>query len=73
MKEYDGYLLTARELEVCRLVAELKSVGEIAHQLGISARTVETHMYAAARQLPGKGSPMKRIIRYFNTTDGRLE
>ena len=71
MDEPGKILLTVRELEVCHLVAELKSTGEIAHKLGISERTVEAHVYSAARQLPGKGQPMKRIIRYFSTS-GKL-
>lgn len=36
-------VLTPRELEVLRHVAEGRTSGEIASQLGISARTVETH------------------------------
>ena len=63
--EPGGIILTARELQICQLVAELKSTGQIAYELGISERTVEAHVYSAARQLPGKGQPMKRIIRYF--------
>lgn len=58
--------LTPREAEICRMVADLKSTGEIAHHLDISVRTVEGHIHAAARHLPGKGQPMKRIIRYFS-------
>lgn len=63
--------LTARELQVCQLVAELKNTTRIAFDLGISERTVEAHIYSAARQLPGKGQPMKRIIRYF-ASSGKL-
>lgn len=66
-----GSFLTPRELQICQLVAELKSTGQIAYELGISERTVEAHVYSAARQLPGKGQPMKRIIRYF-AASGKL-
>ena len=67
MTEEDGIQLTPREREICLLVAELKSAGAIALELGISLRTVEKHIYLAARLIPGHGSPMKRIIRYFAT------
>lgn len=59
--------LTPREREVCLLVADLKSAKRIAKELGISVRTVEHHIYAVARQLPGTGQPMKKIIRFFTT------
>jgi DNA-binding NarL/FixJ family response regulator len=36
-------LLTARERELLQLVAELKSTREIAHLLGVSSHTVDTH------------------------------
>jgi len=36
-------MLTAREQEVLRMIAEGKRVKEIAHLLGISAKTVESH------------------------------
>ncbi len=36
--------LTARELEVLRLVVEGKTSAEIAHRLGISGKTVEKHL-----------------------------
>jgi DNA-binding CsgD family transcriptional regulator len=58
---------TDREIEVCTLVAQLKSQGAIARELGISVRTVETHIHSAARRIPGKGQPMKRIIRHFSS------
>lgn len=60
--------LTEREEEICRKVAELKSTSVIALELGISVRTVQAHIYSAARHLPGKGAPMKRIIRFFADT-----
>ena len=59
--------LTEREREICLLVAEMKTCSQIALELKISARTVEAHIYSAARQLPGKGAPMKKIIRLFNS------
>ncbi len=67
MIEEDGIQLTAREREVCLLVAEFKSNIAIARELGISVRTVEMHLYAAARQIPGNLPPAKKIIRHFGT------
>lgn len=69
MTEEGGIELTPRELEICRMVAGLWSTQAIALKLGISTRTVQNHIYSAARQIPGRGQPMKRIIRYF-MTDG---
>jgi two-component system, NarL family, response regulator NreC len=43
--------LTARQLEIVRLVAEGKSSKEIGARLGLSRRTVETHRANAMRQL----------------------
>jgi DNA-binding NarL/FixJ family response regulator len=40
-----GESLTPRQREVLRLLAEGRRVKEIAAQLGLSVRTVETHKY----------------------------
>jgi DNA-binding NarL/FixJ family response regulator len=40
-----GETLTGRQREVLRLLAEGRRVKEIALQLGLSVRTVETHKY----------------------------
>jgi DNA-binding NarL/FixJ family response regulator len=40
-----GEVLTGRQLEVLRLLAEGQRVKEIASRLGLSVRTVETHKY----------------------------
>ena len=57
--------LTERELQVCQMVLVGYTAPEIAVRLDISVRTVEAHIYNAARQIPGQGHPMKRIIRAF--------
>jgi DNA-binding NarL/FixJ family response regulator len=44
-------LLTPRQLEVFRLVAEGLSTREIADKLGISIKTVETHRTALMKRL----------------------
>ena len=43
--------LTPRELEVLRLIARGYLYKEVAHQLGISAKTVEAHVTAVLRKL----------------------
>lgn len=58
-------VLTAREFEVCELVAEGKTGPQIAEELGISTRTVEAHIYNASRLIPGSAHPMKRILLAF--------
>jgi len=42
-KKPAGPRITARELEIIRLLAEGKSEKEVSTQLGITVRTVETH------------------------------
>jgi len=44
-------LLTRRELEVLRMIAEGNSVREIAHQLGLSIKTVDSHKFNLMRKL----------------------
>ncbi|MFY1693856.1 LuxR C-terminal-related transcriptional regulator [Solwaraspora sp. WMMA2101] len=47
----DGELLTGRERDVLRLVAQGEPTRRIAGQLGISTETVETHVRAGMRKL----------------------
>jgi len=44
-------VLTRRELEVLKMIAEGNSVREIAHQLGLSIKTVDTHKFNLMRKL----------------------
>jgi DNA-binding NarL/FixJ family response regulator len=44
-------LLSAREREVLRFIARGYAYKEVAHELGISTRTVETHVSAVLRKL----------------------
>jgi DNA-binding NarL/FixJ family response regulator len=44
-------LLTAREREVLRYIARGYSYKEVAHELGIAVKTVETHVSAVLRKL----------------------
>jgi DNA-binding CsgD family transcriptional regulator len=43
--------LTLRQREVLQLLAEGKTMKEVAAQLGISTRTAESHKYEIMRQL----------------------
>jgi DNA-binding CsgD family transcriptional regulator len=43
--------LTRREAQVLHLIGQALSTKEIAHQLGISARTAEVHIVALKRKL----------------------
>lgn len=71
--EFSSASLTPRELEVCSFVARGFTAHEIGAKLDISPRTVEAHIYSAARMIPGRGTPMKRIIRFFSTRPGELD
>jgi DNA-binding NarL/FixJ family response regulator len=44
-------LLTAREREVLRYIARGYAYKEVAHELGIAVKTVETHVSAVLRKL----------------------
>lgn len=57
--------LTARQVEIARLVAAGRSYKAIARQLGISVRTVETHVEDASSRLPdrpGIRTPRMRLV-----------
>jgi DNA-binding NarL/FixJ family response regulator len=54
--------LTARQLEVLRLVAEGQTMKEIASTLRISRRTVETHKYEIMHAVGAKTTA--ELIRY---------
>jgi DNA-binding CsgD family transcriptional regulator len=56
--------LTPREIDVARLVAEGLSYAEIGMTLGISPRTVETHVHRAASKLPGASQPYRKLAFY---------
>ena len=58
----DDAMLSERELEVLRLVALGNTNGEIAKQLYISPRTVETHRASVQRKLGLNGRP--ELVRY---------
>lgn len=55
-------MLTERQLEVARLVAEGKSNKRIARELGVSVETVKAHVRDAAARMPGDGPPRYRVL-----------
>lgn len=57
-----GSPLTAREREIVQLVAEGKSTKELAHILGISAKTAENHRTNIMRKLKVKSAT--ELVRY---------
>ena len=54
--------LTARERQVVQLIAECKTTKEIAHQLGISTKTAESHRQRAMYKL--QISEPAQLVRY---------
>jgi DNA-binding NarL/FixJ family response regulator len=55
-------LLTPRQREILQLIAEDNSTKEIAHRLGLSAKTVETHRAQLLRRLGVRG--VAGLVRY---------
>lgn len=61
--------LTPRHLEVVSLVAEGLPNRVIAERIGISQRTVEDYVSAAAGRLPGTTKPRHKLTVWFLTID----
>lgn len=55
--------LTKRQREIVALLAEGMTYAEIGVRLGIKRRTVRMHVETIARDLPGSGWPLYRVIR----------
>lgn len=64
-------LLTPREEEVARLVAENKTAKKIARELGIAESTVRNYVRLIAAKLPGAGKPMQRIALWWHRRKAR--
>lgn len=57
--------LTPREREVAALVAKGLDRQQIAAELGVSPRTVETHIAHAAMRIGGEAPPRHRLTLWF--------
>lgn len=57
--------LTAREQEVAALVAKGMDRQRIAAELGVSPRTVESHIHHAAMRIGGDAPPRERLATWF--------
>jgi DNA-binding NarL/FixJ family response regulator len=56
--------LTERQTQIVDGLVRGESYAEIAARLGITKRTVRMHAFCASKKIPGKGSPLIRILRY---------
>lgn len=54
--------LTARQLEIIRLLAHGESPKRIAGELGITLRTVRHHVRAIAARIPGDGPAQRKVL-----------
>lgn len=62
-------MLTPRQREVAKLVAEGLSTRKVARELGISPRTVEGHIQQAAERLDIPGPPRHRLVVFVLQVD----
>jgi DNA-binding CsgD family transcriptional regulator len=62
-----AYPLTAREIEVIELLCEGLLYKQIAAKLGISPRTVETHVAHSKRKLGFRAHGAAQIVRWWVT------
>jgi len=70
---HSGARLSRRELEVLRLIGSGRKTGEIAEQLGISGKTVETHRSRIKEKLGVDSSTELMVVAINWLRDGFLE
>lgn len=63
--------LSRREREIAQLMAEGFSYSEIAAASGMSTENVRFTAWRLAERLPGTGSPVVRIVRWWCLTNVR--
>lgn len=54
--------LTPREKEVARLIGQGLSYAGVAAELDCSPRTVESHVIRIASKIPGRATPLRRVL-----------
>lgn len=64
-----GVRLSPREQQIAQLMAEGLSYGEIAVRIGWKGHNVRTAAHRMASRLPGEGSPVVRILRWWYTRE----
>jgi DNA-binding NarL/FixJ family response regulator len=57
--------LSVRQAEIAALVAKGHPVKVIAHETGLSIKTVQEHIYQAASKIPGNATPRHRLTLWF--------
>jgi DNA-binding CsgD family transcriptional regulator len=60
--------LSRREREIAQLMAEGYCYSEIAGMIGWTPDSVRVYARRMAERLPGNGSPIVRIVRWWFTT-----
>jgi DNA-binding CsgD family transcriptional regulator len=63
--------LSKRQMDVAARVAKDLPNKQIAHELGLSIKTVANHIQDAAQRLPGRGRPRYRIAQWFFALTGK--
>jgi len=59
--------LTSRQTQIYALIRAGSSYAEIGAELGLSPRTIENQVKRLADRLPGKGPPLRKILRFALT------
>lgn len=62
-------MLTPRQAEVVRMVADGKRPKAIAAEIGVSRRTVEAHIYQAAQRIGGDRPVRDRFLLFVLRLD----
>ena len=65
-------VLTPRERQVARLIAEGNTAPEIGAELGIAETTVRGYIQQIARVVTGRGPPMRRIAMWYREESREL-
>lgn len=64
-------MLTSRQAQIVARIAEGMSTKDIARDMGLSVRTVEAYIQAAAHRIPGQGKPREKCLLWYSTLPKR--